>query len=113
MIKKSLKEKLIYYFRKIFRLKDAPLLIENNSKNAESIEQIKKNQPIEDISEKKIILYLYKQIRLGKLDLKYIPDEYLPKIKKLLEEEKKIKENKIKQLNKQIQEKESGIKKNS
>ncbi len=113
MIKDFFKENLISYFRKIFGLKNTKLLVEDNSKNAETSKQRNKIKPLEnDISEKKIIMYLYKQIRLGKIDLKYIPNEYLLKIKKLLEEEKAIKENKIKQLNKQIQEKEYLIKKN-
>ena len=44
---------------------------------------------------KNITLFLYEKVKNGKLDPKYVPDKYLEAIKILLEEEKKIIQNKI------------------
>ena len=45
---------------------------------------------------------LYKQLRLGNLEPKYIPDEYRDKIAALLKEEKMIKQKQIKEINQKI-----------
>lgn len=54
------------------------------------------------ISEKNITMFLYKQVRLGNLDPKYIPDQYLEKVAILLKEEKKFKKSQIERINKEI-----------
>lgn len=54
------------------------------------------------VSEKNITMFLYKQVRLGNLDPKYIPDQYLEKVAILLKEEKKFKKSQIERINKEI-----------
>lgn len=54
------------------------------------------------IEDKNIIMYLYKELRLGNIKAKYIPDEYLEPIQKLLKEEEKIKKEKIANIKQQI-----------
>ena len=44
-------------------------------------------------------MFLYKQLRLGNLEPKYIPNEYRDKILALLKEEKEIKQKQIKEIN--------------
>lgn len=52
-------------------------------------------QKKEEYLNKNITLFLYENVKNGKLDPKYVPDKYLEAIKILLEEEKKIIQNKI------------------
>ena len=52
-------------------------------------------QKKEEYLNKNITLFLYEKVKNGKLDPKYVPDKYLEAIKILLEEEKKIIQNKI------------------
>ena len=52
----------------------------------------------ESISEKNIIMFFYKQLRLGNLEAKYIPIEYREKILALLKEEKNIRLKNIEKL---------------
>lgn len=52
-------------------------------------------QKKEEYLNKNITLFLYEKVKSGKLDPKYVPDKYLEAIKILLEEEKKIIQNKI------------------
>ena len=47
-------------------------------------------------------MFLYKQLRLGNLEPKYIPDEYRDKIAALLKEENIIKQKQIKEINQKI-----------
>lgn len=54
-------------------------------------------------SDKNITMFLYKQVRLGNLDPKYIPDQYLERVATLLKEENRIKKRQIDRLNKEIE----------
>ena len=99
--------KVIEYLKKIFHFrKKFPLLIEEK-------EIVKKPENTKDISEKNITMYLYKLLRSGKIEEKYIDNKYLKKIKILLAEEKKIKQRKIMELKHQIYLKEKSIQKNN
>lgn len=106
---------IINFFKRIFKIKNKKLLpsqdLENNNKSQESSQPLKENIKTSDEynSEKKITMFLYKQVRLGKLEPQYIPDEYLEKIVQLLKEEKKLKQNEINKMNKEILEKEQII----
>lgn len=109
---------IINFFKGIFRTRNKNLLVEQNqdalsNKNTEK-EIFEKNISIQrkdekDSSDKNITMFLYKQVRLGNLEPKYIPDEYLEKINTLLKEEKKIKQNKINTMNHEIQKNEKII----
>lgn len=70
--------------------------------------EVKKNQRDNmenNNSDKNITLFLYKQVRLGKLKPQYISKDYLDKIVVLAREEKRIKQEKLDQINEQIAEK--------
>ena len=104
--------RIINFFKNILKKKDISLIPESTADVSETISKgsnFKQAIEIEYshadlnvISEKNITMFLYKQVRLGKLDPKYIPDPYLQKIKILLKEEKKIKQNEITRINAEI-----------
>ncbi len=114
--KHSVLSKIIEFFKKIFKLDNNNILISETS-SAEQKDTIQKPNFKKDIkienndSEKNITMFFYKQLRLGKLDSKYIPDQYLEKISALLKEEKKIKQKEIKNINEEIALNEQKIKK--
>ena len=68
----------------------------------ENKDKIVRTSENNEISEKNIVMFLYKQLRLGNLEPKYIPDEYRDKIAALLKEEKIIKQKQIKEINQKI-----------
>lgn len=110
---------IINFFKRIFRIEDKKLLpeqaeYETQSNKDVNIENFRKNIAIpkkeeSDNSDKNITMFLYKQIRLGNLEYQYIPDEYLEKIKALLKEEKKMKQDKINAMNYEIKKNEQII----
>lgn len=114
--KHSVLSKIIEFLKKIFKLDNNNILISETS-SAEQKDTIQKPNFKKDIkienndSEKNITMFFYKQLRLGKLDSKYIPDQYLEKISALLKEEKKIKQKEIKNINEEIALNEQKIKK--
>ena len=114
--KHSVLSKIIEFFKKIFKLDNNNILISETS-SAEQKATIQEPNFKKDIkienndSEKNITMFFYKQLRLGKLDSKYIPDQYLEKISALLKEEKKIKQKEIKNINEEIALNEQKIKK--
>lgn len=91
------------FFKRIFNKdvealpKPTEELHENKNKN-----KIVRTSENNEISEKNIVMFLYKQLRLGNLDPKYIPDEYRDKIAALLKGEKEIKQKQIKEINQKI-----------
>lgn len=120
-MKKNFLSNIINFFRKIFKIKDKPLLPESDLKQDSKVKEKITEKSFKDTislanndknsSDKNITMFLYKQLRLGNLDPKYIPDEYLERIAKLLKEEKKIKKNELDEMHKQILENENIIKK--
>lgn len=108
---------IINFFKRVFNIKNKNLLPESNIVTAQNIENnqtFKQNIEVKNnTSEKNITLFLYKQLRLGNLKPQYIPDQYLEKIDILLKEEKKIKQNNLNKINKQILQTEQDIKKYS
>lgn len=113
--------KIIEFFKKIFKLNNHNLLSETSSENQQST--IEKQKFIQDLrqsnnvenneSEKNITMFFYKQLRLGNIDPKYIPAQYLEKISVLLKEEKKIKQKEINRINEEISQNEQKLKKYS
>lgn len=91
----NLIEKIKNIIKKIFFPNKMPLLNESNEENI-----IK--EKIDLYEDKNIIMYLYKQLRLNNIEVKYIPDEYLEPIIELLKEETNITEDKIKTVKNQI-----------
>lgn len=85
----------INFLKKIFNFKKKIPLLEYNEQNEET------PVPVYNTN-KNITLFLYKQVRLGKLNPKYISKEYLDKIIVLAKEEKMIKKRKIEQINQEI-----------
>lgn len=89
------------FFKRIFN-KDVEALPKPTEELHESENTIDQNSENDEISEKNIVMFLYKQLRLGNLEPKYIPDEYRDKIVALLKEEKAIKQKQIKEINQKI-----------
>ena len=86
------------FFKRIFN-KDVEALPKPTEELHEIIAKIVRTSENTEISEHNI---LYKQLRLGNLEPKYIPDEYRDKIAALLKEEKMIKQKQIKEINQKI-----------
>lgn len=109
---------ILNFFKRIFETRNNTLLVgqtqDAQSKKSTKVETFKENLVVpkkdeDNNSDKNITMFLYKQVRLGNLEPKYIPDEYLEKISTLLKEEKKIKQNKINTINYEIQKNEKII----
>ena len=75
------------FFKRIFN-KDVEALPKPTEELHENKDKIVRTSENNEISEKNIVMFLYKQLRLGNLEPKYIPDEYRDKIAALLKEEK-------------------------
>lgn len=114
--------RIIDFFKRIFKINNQSLLVEADSgeeqvsTDTRNFKQEVKNNVSENYtsdSEKNITMFLYKQLRLGKLEPKYIPDQYLEKIATLLKEEKKIKQRELDSINEEILQNEQKIKKYS
>lgn len=91
----NLIEKIKNIIKRIFFPNRFPLLNESNEDNVF-------NEKLDVYKDKNIIMYLYKQLRLNNIEVKYIPDEYLEPIIELLKEETNITEEKIKTVKNQI-----------
>lgn len=91
----NLIEKIKNILKKIFFHNRLPLLNESNE------DKVFKEK-LDVYKDKNIILYLYKQLRLNNIEVKYIPDEYLEAIIELLKEETNITEDKIRTVKNQI-----------
>ena len=89
------------FFKRIFN-QNVEALPEPTEELRESEDTIEQNSENNEISEKNIVMFLYKQLRLGNLEPKYIPNEYRDKIVALLKEEKMIKQKQIKEINQKI-----------
>ena len=89
------------FFKRIFN-QNVEALPESTEELHEVEDTIEQNSENDEISEKNIVMFLYKQLRLGNLKPKYIPDEYRDKILALLKEEKEIKQKQIKEINQKI-----------
>lgn len=98
----SFVENIIKFFNKIFFKNAEALPKPTEELYNDNIVQTEENSENNDISEKNIVMFLYKQLRLGNLEPKYIPDEYREKILALLKEEKMIKQKQIKEINQKI-----------
>ena len=83
------------FFKRIFN-KDVEALPKPTEELHENKDKIVRTSENNEISEKNIVMFLYKQLRLG------IPDEYRDKIAALLKEEKIIKQKQIKEINQKI-----------
>lgn len=90
------------FFKRIFNKDVEALPKPTEELYNDNIVQTEENSENNDISEKNIVMFLYKQLRLGNLEPKYIPDEYREKILALLKEEKMIKQKQIKEINQKI-----------
>lgn len=89
------------FFKRIFN-QNVEALPEPTEELHEVEDTIEQNSENDEISEKNIVMFLYKQLRLGNLKPKYIPDEYRDKILALLKKEKEIKQKQIKEINQKI-----------
>lgn len=89
------------FFKRIFN-KDVEALPKPTEELHENKDKIVRTSENNEISEKNIVMFLYKQLRLGNLEPKYIPDEYRDKIAALLKELKIIKQKQIKEINQKI-----------
>lgn len=107
--------KIVQFFKRLFGIENKALLPEASKlKRASTLTSAvtnysdsahydnNKNSENSIIEDKNIIMYLYKELRLGNIEAEYIPDEYLEPIQKLLKEEEKIKKEKIANIKQQI-----------
>ena len=95
----------IRFLKRILNIKKKTRLLDGNECNEEKqVQQVQEKN-----FNKNITLFLYKQVRLGKLNPKYISKEYLDKIIILANEERKIKKSKLEQINQEMSSRKDGL----
>ena len=104
---------IIDFFKRIFKVNTNALLPDGSSIESETQDFRQDTKKGNNASDKETTMFLYKQLRLGNINPKYIPDQYLEKIIALLNEEKKIKQKELDKINQEIVQNEQKINKYS
>ena len=111
--KHNILSSIIDFFKRIFKVNTNALLPDGSSIESETQDFRQDTKKGNNASDKETTMFLYKQLRLGNINPKYIPDQYLEKIIALLNEEKKIKQKELDKINQEIVQNEQKINKYS